>query len=539
VRSETYDYIVVGGGSAGSIVAARLAEAGASVLLLEAGGTDRRPDVVVPAGIVSAYATANWKYAPEPDPSRGGAVDAWPAGRILGGGGSINATVFVRGNRADYDGWAAAGAKGWDYDSVLPTFRDLEHWAGGADAYRGARGRIHVEPHTNAHPANDAFAAAARAAGHPAVADYNGPDQLGVGHVQVNQRRGVRSSASREYLRRGVPGRNSDPHPTIRLHAYAQRLLFRGSRAVGVEYRRRRETVRASARIEVILCCGSLRSPQLLMLSGVGPAEHVRVHGIEVAHELVGVGANLQEHPAVMQRWNATVPTINTIGVRDGLGMVWEYARHRTGGLAATVFHIQVMHRTEHAGQAPDTQIAFANFATIREIDANGAMKVKPSKENGFLVATLFLHPRQRGRIELPSADPDARPVIRHELLGNRDDLRDLLAGMAEARRIMGHDPMAALVDGMFSPERDCRDDASWERFVRENVTYGAHPVGTCRMGEDDAAVVDPRLRVRGIEGLRVIDASIMPSLPSGNTNGPTMMIAERGAGFVLEDAAR
>jgi choline dehydrogenase len=533
VRSETYDYIVVGGGSAGSIVAGRLAEAGASVLLLEAGGTDRRPDVVVPAGIVSAYATANWKYAPEPDPSRGGAVDAWPGGRILGGGGSINATVFVRGNRADYDGWAADGAKGWDYDSVLPTFKAMEHWAGGADAYRGSGGRIHVELHTNAHPANAAFRAAAQAAGHAPVADYNGADQLGVGHVQVNQRRGVRSSASREYLRR-----TKGPHPKIRLHAYAQRIVLRNGRAVGVEYRWRKQPALATARTEVIVCAGSLRSPQLLMLSGIGPVEHLRAHGVEIQHDLPGVGANLQEHPAVMQRWNARIPTINTIGVRDGLGMVWQYARHRTGGLAATVFHEQVMHRTEYAGAAPDAQIAFANFATTREIDANGAMKVKPSKENGFLVATLFLHPRQRGRIQLRSADPDARPVIRHELLGNRDDLRDLLAGVAEARRIMGHDPMAALVDGMFSPERDCRDDASWERFVREVVTYGAHPVGTCRMGEDDAAVVDPTLRVRGIEGLRVIDASVMPSQPSGNTNGPTMMIAERGAGFVLEDAA-
>jgi choline dehydrogenase len=533
VRSETYDYVVVGGGSAGSIVAARLAESGASVLLLEAGGTDRRPDVVVPAGIVSAYATANWKYAPEPDPSRNGAVDAWPGGRILGGGGSINATVFVRGNRADYDGWAADGAKGWDYDSVLPTFRAMEHWAGGADAYRGTDGRIHVEPHTNAHPANDAFAAAARAAGHLATPDYNGAEQIGVGHVQVNQRRGVRSSASREYLRRtrGV-------HPTIRLHAYAHRIVLANGRAVGVEYRWRRQTAVAHARREVLVCTGSLRSPQLLMLSGIGPAEHLRAHGVDVRLDVPGVGANLQEHPAVMQRWNAKIPTINTMGVRDAAGMVWEYARHRTGGLAATVFHTQVMHRTEHAGPAPDMQIAFASFATTREIDANGAMKVKPSKENGFLVSTLFLHPRQRGRIELRSNDPEARPVIRHELLGHRDDLRDLLAGMAEARRVMTHDPIAPLLGPMFSPEREAGDDASWEAFVRDNVTYGAHPVGTCRMGSDDAAVVDPELRVRGVEGLRVIDASVMPMLPSGNTNAPTMMIAERGAGFVLDDAS-
>jgi choline dehydrogenase len=506
MRTETYDYVVVGGGSAGSIVAARLAEAGASVLLLEAGGTDRRPDVVVPAGIISAYATANWKYSPEPDASR----------------------------NVDYDGWAAGGAKGWDYDSVLPTFKAMEHWAGGADAYRGDRGRIHVEPHTNLHPANDAFAAAARSAGHAAVADYNAADQLGVGHVQVNQRRGVRSSASREYLRRA-----KGPHPTIRLHAYAQRVVVRGGRAIGVEYRWHGRPARARARTEVILCGGSLRSPQLLMLSGIGSADELGRHGIDVVHHLPGVGANLQEHPAVMQRWNANVPTINTIGVRDGLGMVWEYARHRTGGLAATVFHTQVMHRTEHAGPAPDAQIAFANFATTREIDANGAMKVKPSKNAGFLVATLFLHPRQRGQILLRSADPDARPVIRHELLGNRDDVRDLMTAMAEARRIMAEQPIASMVEGMFDPESTCHDDASWEAFTREYVTYGAHPIGTCRMGDDENAVVDPTLRVRGVEGLRVIDASVMPSLPSGNTNAPTMMIAERGAAFALDGSRR
>jgi choline dehydrogenase-like flavoprotein len=530
-RSETFDYVVVGGGSAGSVVAGRLAAAGADVLVLEAGGTDLRPDVLVPAGVISVYRSRNWKYVPEPDPSRDGAVEAWAAGRILGGGGSINATVFVRGNRADFDGWAGEfGCAGWDYASVLPYFRRLETWAGGADEYRGDRGPIDVGFQTMDHVGNEAFLAAALQAGHPYVDDYNGARQDGVGNVQVNQKRGVRSQASRRYLR--APA--ARPHVTVRTKAHVHRIVLRGDCAVGVEYEHHGARRSAWTREEVILSAGSLASPKLLMVSGIGPAEELARAGVDTRSDLPGVGLNLQEHPAVMQRWHAKVPTLNTLTAGDAARAVVQYARSGTGLLAATVFHVQLMHRTASSPDRPDVQIAFANFATVRERGENGMLKVQPSREQGFLVSTLFLHPRSRGRLRLRSARATDPPVIEHELLGDAADVDDLLAGMAESRRVMAQPAMTDLIGEMFAPERECRTPQEWEAMVRENATYGAHPVGTCRMGVDDLAVVDPELRVRGVRRLRVVDASVMPTLTTGNTNAPTMMIGERAADLIL-----
>jgi choline dehydrogenase-like flavoprotein len=533
-RSKTSDddheFVVVGGGSGGSVVAGRLAEAGHDVLVLEAGGTDRRPDVLIPAGVMGVYRYCNWKYVPEPDPSRYGVQEAWAAGRILGGGGSINATVFVRGNAADFDGWAQRGCQGWDFASVLPHFRRMETWEDGADAFRGGSGPIAVERHSMHHPANDAFTVAAHECGHAKLADYNGAEQVGVGHVQVNQHRGVRCQASRAYLR----PRPARRHVTIRTRAFVRRIVFDGERAIGVEYEHRGRRRIARAAREVVLSAGSIASPKILMVSGIGPREHLEPLGIDVVRDLPGVGANLQEHIAVMQRWHATVPTINTMGSLGALGSVGEYIRHRTGNLAATVCHVQVMHRLRDTSEAPDAQLTFASFATVRDVDSDGILKVQPAREDGFLVTTLFLHPRVRGRIRLRSADPAARPVIDHALVGDPDDLRGVLAGMAEARRIMSAPAMTELIGSPFDPEAGCRTEDDWEEFVRANVTYGAHPVGTCRMGPDGEAVVEPDLRVKGTSGLRVIDASVMPTVTSGNTNAPTMMIGEKGAELLL-----
>jgi choline dehydrogenase len=530
--TKEFDYVIVGGGSAGCIVASRLSASGADVLLLEAGGTDRRPDVRIPAGVVAVYRSCNWKYLPEPDPSRRGATEAWPAGRILGGGGSINATVFVRGNRADFDGWATSGCSGWDYESVLPYFKKMEQWSGGADHHRGGGGPIAVGLHTMDHPANEAFSDAAQQAGHKRNDDYNGRTQDGVGTVQVNQRRGTRSQSSHEYLKTVA-----DPnHLTVVKKAFVTRLLFEGTRAVGVEFLRRGQLQQVKARREVVLSAGSIASPKILQLSGVGPASELERLGIRVIHAAPGVGANLQEHASVMQRWKADVPTINTMGVGGALRSVAQYARNRTGNLAATVFHVQVMHRTREGILAPDMQLAFANFATTRETDAAGALKIKPARENGFLVTSLFLHPRGRGRVGLRSPNPQDRPIIEHELLGVPEDLADLLSGMAEARRIMGQPSLQSMVGSLFEPEASCRSEADWEQFARSNATYGAHPVGTCRMGSDTDAVVASNLRVNGIQGLRVVDASVMPTSPSGNTNAPTMMLAERAADLVINN---
>jgi choline dehydrogenase len=405
----------------------------------------------------------------------------------------------------------------------------MERWEGGADAYRGDAGPIDVGLHTMAHPANDAFLEAAVAAGHARNSDYNGRSQDGVGVVQVNQRRGIRSQASRRYLRT-VAARD---RLRVRTRAFVHRICFEGDRAVAVEYEHRGRRHVARARAEVILSAGSIASPKLLMLSGVGPADELSALGIDVVADLPGVGHNLQEHPAVMQRWHSRVPTINKLRARDIAKGVVSYARHGTGILAATVFHVQVMHRTDPALPTPDVQLAFASFATVREVGPDGVLKVKPSADLGFLVSTLFLHPRARGRVRLRSAMPDDPPMIEHELLGDPADVADVLSGMAEGRRIMSGSPIAELTDGLFEPEAGCRSAADWEVFLRQSVTYGAHPVGTCRMGTDETAVVDPELRLHGLRDVRVVDASIMPTVTSGNTNAAAMMIGEKAAALL------
>ncbi|WP_054604041.1 GMC family oxidoreductase [Mycolicibacterium fortuitum] len=531
---ERFDYVVVGGGSGGSPVAGRLAEAGARVLVLEAGGTDRRADVLIPAGLPLVYRSANWKYIPEPDPTRHGSTEAWPAGRILGGGGSINAMVFVRGNRADFDGWARQGAKGWDYESVLPDFRRLESWCAGDDEYRGGSGPIRVGFQSYRHVTIEPFIAAAMVAGHPFTADYNGQQQIGVSHLQVNhRRRGIRSQASREYLRK-LAVRTP---VTVRTNSFVYGLLFSAKRAIGVEYVRSGRRLRAYADQEVILAAGSLATPKLLMLSGIGPARHLADKNVGLRVDLPGVGENLQEHPAVMQRWDTPVDTVNSLGAFGAVQAAYRYCAYGQGMLTSSVYQAQVFHKSSPSLIAPDLQIGFCCFAVDRIVGPDGKVKVQPSRRPGLQVTVNMLHPRYRGRLELRSADPQAPPVIRHRLLGTEEDTRDLLAGMAEARRIMDQEPMRDFVGGQFEPERDCRTTQDWSDLLRRSATNGAHPVGTCAMGTDDYAVVDPQLRVRGVDRLRISDASVMPSLTSGNTNAASMMIGERAAREILGSA--
>ena len=527
---DHFDYIVVGAGSGGSAVAGRLAEAGARVLVLEAGGTDRRPDVLIPAGLPVVYQTSNWKYAPEPDSTRLGSTEAWPAGKIVGGSGSINATVFVRGNPADFDSWAQRGAAGWDYQSVLPEFRRMESWSGGPDTYRGGSGPISVGFQSIEHVANEAFVVAAQAAGHAFTPDYNGEHQVGVGRIQVNQRRGVRSQASREYLRRldvAAP-------LTVRTRSRVTDLLFSGHRVVGVEYVRRGNKHRAYAAEETILAGGTLATPKLLLLAGIGPAAHLADLGIPLRANVPGVGRNLQEHPAIMLRWASKVPTVNSIGVGGALRAAYQYATKRQGILAACVYQAQVLHKTSPSLSAPDIQVGFGCFSTERVPAKDGSVRILPTRQPGLQLTTVFLHPRDRGTVELRSSDPLAAPVIRHRLLGTEDDTRDLLAGIAEARRIMAEPALREFVGDPFEPEQKCQNDDDWLNFLREHGTHGSHPVGTCAMGNDDQAVVDPQLRVRDVEGLRISDASVMPTITSGNTNAATMMIGERAACEIL-----
>jgi choline dehydrogenase len=528
LNQETFDYVVIGAGSTGSVVASRLTQTGASVLVLEAGGTDRRPDVLIPALVSSAYKKANWKYPVEPDPTRTGEPDFWMAGKVLGGSGSINACVFVRGNRADYDGWAKLGCTGWDFDSVLPSFKRMEAWSRGEDEYRGGDGPIRVDLQSDRGAANMAFVEAAVQAGYRANPDYNGASQDGVALIQVNHRRGTRSQASREYLRHVARKRQL----TVRARAMVHRVIFQSDQAIGVEYEHRGRLRRALVAKEVILSAGALASPKVLLLSGIGPSDQLTRFGIPIVSDCPGVGANLQEHAYLPQRWHAKIRTLNNLQASAALRGAFEYVAHGRGLLAMTVVPVHVIGRTDPSLAAPDLQLQFQPFTVERGTDRHGT--VRRGKDNGFQPASTLVRPRVRGYVGLRSASPEAPPLIDYHFLQNSEDLRDIVAGARELRRIMEQPAMARIAGDQFEPEKSCQSDDEWREYARRSVRGLSHPAGTCKMGVDDMAVVDPELRVRGVQGLRVADASIMPVVTTGNTNAPSMMIGERAAELIL-----
>lgn len=529
---EAFQYIVVGGGSAGSIVAARLTQAGKQVLLLEAGGSDASPSVWLPAGAIAAYRTKNWRYVPNPDTSRYGLVESWPAGKVLGGGGSINGMVYVRGHRDDFDEWSRRGATGWDYQGVLPHFQRLETWSGGADAWRGGEGPIDVCVPDYEDETNHAFRESARSLGHPFNPDYNGEHQEGVGRVQVNMKRAIRSQSSRKYLRGAVAAKE---HLTIRLNAFVRRVLFHGKRAVGVEYVHAGVLKRAMAESEIILSAGSIVSPKLLMLSGIGPADELGRCGIEMVHRNEAVGMNLQEHSTLQLRWKSSLPNANNVNLWSGLKAAAQFVQNGSGLLSTTVYQDQIFCRSSESLPAPDLQIAFANFALARKTDPrDGLLRVEPHSDTGVMICLTSLHPKGRGSVHLRSGNPEDAPSIDFQMFGCREDLDTMERGCERSLEILAQSPFAALVGDRFSPESECRSPDDWRNYIVRNALLGAHPVGTCRMGGDESGVVDPNLRVLGVEQLRVADASVMPTLTSGNTNCPSMMIGEKAASLIL-----
>lgn len=528
---QEFDYLIVGGGSAGCVLAARLSEdADASVCLLEAGKPDTSLFVRVPAGTAAMLPTRhnNWAFETEPQPGLNGRRGYQPRGRTLGGSSAINAMIYTRGHPSDYDGWAEAGNPGWSWSEVLPWFRRSEDNSRGADAWHGVGGPLSVSDLRSPNPICEDFLRAAEQAGFARNPDFNGAEQEGVGLYQVTQRNGERWSAARAFL---APARER-PNLTVLTRARATRILFEGRRAVGVEYRQGQATMVLRARREVLLASGALQSPQLLMLSGVGPREELRRHGIPVLHERPGVGRDLHDHLDYVSCYRSARRELFGFSVRGAartLGAMLEFRRQRTGMMTTNFAEAGGFLKTDPGLAAPDVQLHFV----VGIVDDHSR---KLHWGHGYSCHVCILRPKSRGRVGLRSADPMAAPLVDPNFLGDADDLEVLVRGYKALREIMQADALAPWRGADIYGASLTTDDRIREA-IRQRADTVYHPVGSCRMGPDDGAVVDTRLRVHGLEGLRVVDASIMPAVVGGNTNAPTIMIAERAAAMIAEDA--
>ncbi len=534
---DHFDYVIVGAGSAGCVLANRLsADPANKVCLLEAGPPDKSPFIRIPGAFAYFMFSKkyNWAYQSEPDTALNGRGNFCPRGKTLGGSSAINGMVYIRGHASDYDRWASLGNRGWSYDEVLPYFRKAEDNERGENAFHGVGGPLAVTDAKPQYPLDDVFLRAAEEAGIPRNDDFNGACSEGVGYYQFTIKDGQRLGVARGYLH---PAR-SRPNLTIITGAHVTRLLLEGRRAVGIEYHDKRSIRTVRAAREVMLSGGAFNTPQLLMLSGIGPRAELSRHGIEVIHELPGVGRNLQEHPdfgiLTTSRKKDGGVTLTPLGLLKAGKDITRYLVTKMGKMSASITQTGGFVGTDNSPSAPDVQLHFVPML----YDDHGR-DLKVMRRHGYALHVCILRPESRGRVGLRSADPLAPPRIQLNLLEQPQDMETLVAGVKQGREILAATAFDDYRGEELSPGPKARSDEAITEVIRRRCMHAYHPVGTCRMGPDDLAVVDDELRVHGLEGLRVVDASIMPTLVSGNTNAPTIMIAEKAADSILHGGAR
>lgn len=528
-----FDFVIVGAGSAGCVIANRLsADARFSVAIVEAGGRDTSPWIHIPVGYFKTMGNpkTDWCYRTEPDPGLNGRSIAWPRGKVLGGSSSINGLLYVRGQARDFNGWRQLGNVGWSWDDVLPYFKRSESWELNGSPLRGSDGPLSVSPTRLKRHVVDAWIESAINAGYRHNEDYNGADQEGVGYFQLTSRNGRRCSSAVAYLN---PVKNR-PNLKIFTNTPVEQLVFENGQVTGIVARKGGQTIRLKARREVVLSSGAIASPQLLMVSGIGPADELKRHGISVRVGLEGVGKNLQDHLQARPVFKCSVPTINTeIGslFRQGLIAV-RYAISRTGPMTMAASLGTGFLKTRADLETPDIQFHIQPFSADNPADG-------PHAFSAFTASVLQLRPESVGHIELKSPDMRDYPALHPNYLSTRGDCDTLVEGIRIARNIASHDPLKSLITEEHTPGNHVNNedyDALLD-WARQTATTIYHPTGTCKMGSDQMAVVDTRLKVHGLDGLRIADASIMPVITSGNTNAPTIMIGEKVSDMILEDA--